>query len=163
MLPTDAGRFQTNFAGAANFSTTKAQTRYLPKNFKPAYLQAFRLSVQQEMPWDTALEISYAGNRTVHEATLQDFNQARTCLLDEVPAGAPGQCNTSLLNRRPLANITGILTYSNAPLQPWSVPYQLVHVVTWHRSCIGRPGDAKWRQRADQQLQPRRDRGPLGL
>lgn len=106
--------YQTDFAGPANFSTTKSQTRYLPKDFKPAYVQAFHLSVQQELPLDTTLEISYVGNHTVHMPTLEDFNQARTCLPSEVPAGAAGQCNTSLLNRRPIANFTDILTYTNA-------------------------------------------------
>ena len=45
--------YQTNFAGPTNLSTTKAQTRYLPRDFKPAQVQAFHFSVQQEMPWDT--------------------------------------------------------------------------------------------------------------
>jgi hypothetical protein len=106
--------YQTNFAGPTNFSTTKAQTRYTPKNFKPAYVQAFHLSVQQELPLKSTLEISYVGNHTVHIPALEDFNQARTCLPSEVPTNAAGQCTTSLLNRRPIANFTDILTESNA-------------------------------------------------
>jgi hypothetical protein len=125
--------YQTNFAGPANFSTTKAQTRYLPKDFKPAYVQAFHLSVQQEMPWDNTLEISYVGNHTVHEATLEDFNQARTCLPSEVPAGAPGQCSTTLLNRRPITNFTDILTYSNAG----SLIYNSLQTKLQHRFTRG--------------------------
>ncbi|WP_245536464.1 TonB-dependent receptor [Terriglobus saanensis] len=106
--------YQTNFAGPTNFSTTKAQTRYTPKDFKPAYVQAFHLSVQQELPLDTTFELSYVGNHTVHIPALEDFNQARTCLASEIPTSAPGQCTTSLLNRRPIANFTDILTESNA-------------------------------------------------
>jgi hypothetical protein len=68
----------------------------------------------KRIPKNSTLEIAYVGNHTVHEATLEDFNQARTCLSGEVPAGVGGQCNTSLLNRRPIANFTDILTYSNA-------------------------------------------------
>lgn len=105
--------YQTNFSGPANFSTTKAQTRYLPKDFKPAYVQAFHLSVQQQLPMNSTLEVSYVGNHSVHLPTLEDFNQARTCLPSEIPANA-GQCTTSLLNRRPFANFTDILTYTNA-------------------------------------------------
>jgi hypothetical protein len=125
--------YQTNFAGPTNFSTTKAQTRYLPRDFKPAYVQAFHLSIQQEMPWDTTLEISYVGNHTVHEATLEDFNQARTCRPSEVPAGAAGQCTTSLLNRRPIANFTDILTYSNAG----SLVYNSLQTKLQHRFSHG--------------------------
>lgn len=106
--------YQTDFAGPTNFSTTKAQTRYTPKDFKPAYVQAFHLSVQRELPMDSTLEISYVGNHTVHIPTLEDFNQARTCLPSEVPASSPGQCASSLLSRRPIANFTDILTESNA-------------------------------------------------
>ena len=106
--------YQTNFAGPTNFSTTKAQTRYTPQNFKPAYVQAFHLSVQQELSLQSTLEISYVGNHTVHIPTLEDFNQARTCLASEVPAAAAGQCTTSLINRRPIANFTDILTETNA-------------------------------------------------
>lgn len=105
--------YQTDFAGPVNFSTTKAQTRYLPQNFKPAYVEAYHLSVQQQLPMSSTLEVSYVGNHTVHLPTLEDFNQARPCLPSEIPANAPGQCTTSLLNRRPIANFTDILTYSN--------------------------------------------------
>jgi hypothetical protein len=106
--------YQTNFAGPTNFSTAKAQTRYTPANFKPGYVQAYHLSVQQALPLDSTLEISYVGNHAVHIPALEDYNQARTCLASEVPAGSPGQCSTSLFNRRPIANFSDILTESNA-------------------------------------------------
>lgn len=70
---------QTDFAGPTNFSTIKAQTRYTPNNFSPAYVQACQLSVQQELPMQTTLEVSYVGNHAVHVLTLIDYNQARTC------------------------------------------------------------------------------------
>ncbi len=168
--------YQTNFAGPANFSTTKAQTRYLPRDFKPANVQAFHLSVQQEMPWDTTLEISYVGNHTVHEATLEDFNQARTCLQSEIPAGAAGQCNTSLVNRRPIANFTDLLTYSNAgsliyhSLQTklqhhFSHGLFLINSFTWSRGIDLASADLET-QNGDSALvnkyNPAGDRGPSG-
>ena len=106
--------FQTNFAGPVNFSTTKAQTRYTPANFKPAYVQAYHLSVERQLPYDSTLEISYVGNHTIHIPALEDYNQARTCQSSEIPANAPGQCTASLLARRPIANFTDILTESNS-------------------------------------------------
>jgi len=106
--------YQTDFAGPANFSTIKAQTRYIPKDFKTPYVQAYQISVQQQLPSKATLEISYVGNHAVHVAALEDTNQARLCQASEIPAAHPGQCSTSLLNRRPIANYTDILTESNA-------------------------------------------------
>ncbi len=177
MLPPDAGRLPDQLCRSPRISsTTKAQTRYLPRDFKPAYVQAFHLSVQQEMPWDSTLEISYVGNHTVHEATLEDFNQARTCLDSEVPAGAAGQCSTSLLNRRPIANFTDILTYSNAgsliyhsfqtKLQHhFSHGLFLINSFTWSRGIDLASADLET-QNGDSALvnkyNPAGDRGPSG-
>ena len=105
--------YQTNFAGPTNFSTIKSQTRYTPQSFRAAYVQAYHLSVQQILPFESTLEVSYVGNHTVHMPALEDFNQARTCLPSEVPANAAGQCTTALLKRRPIANFTDILTESD--------------------------------------------------
>lgn len=104
--------YQTNFAGPTNFSTTKAQTRYTPNNFKPTYVQAYHLGLQQELPFGTTLDVAYVGNHAVHIASLDDTNQARLCLPSEIPVVTQGQCTTSLLNRRPIANFTDILTES---------------------------------------------------
>ena len=168
--------YQTNFAGPSNFSTTKAQTRYTPKDFKPAYVQAFHLSVQRELPLEATLEVSYVGNHTVHIPALEDFNQARTCLPDEVPVSTPGRCNTSLLNRRPIANFTDILTESNAG----SLIYNslqaklqrrfrngvfLINSFTWSRGIDLNSADLET-QNGDSALinkaNPAGDRGPSG-
>ncbi len=113
--------YQTNFAGPSNFTTTRAQTRYTPKDFKNGYIEAFHLSVQQQLPMQTTLEVAYVGNHGVHIATLEDFNQARLCTPAEI---AGGQCaankSASLLNRRPIPNFTDILTESNAGFQTYN-------------------------------------------
>jgi len=168
--------YQTNFAGPSNFSTTKAQTRYTPKDFKPAYVQAFHLSVQQELPLDTTFEVSYVGNHTVHIPALEDFNQARTCLASEIPASAPGQCTTSLLNRRPIANFTDILTESNAgsliynSLQTklqhrFRNGFFLINSFTWSRGIDLNSADLET-QNGDSavinKFNPAGDRGPSG-
>ncbi len=107
--------YQTNFAGPSNFTTVRAQTRYTPKDFKTPYVQSFYLSVQQEMPLKTTVEIAYVGNHGVHIPTLANFNQARRCTATEITAGACTSSGTaSLLNRRPVANFTDILTETNA-------------------------------------------------
>ncbi len=107
--------YQTNFAGPSNFTTTRAQTRYTPKDFKNGYIQAFHLSVQQQLPLKFTLEVAYVGNHAVHIAALEDFNQARTCTAAEIASAAcTSNGSASLLNRRPIANFTDILTESNA-------------------------------------------------
>ncbi len=107
--------YQDNFAGPSNFSTVRAQTRYTPNDFKNAYIQAFHLSVQQQLPRKTTLEIAYVGSHGVHIAALADTNQARLCTAAEISSGACSSSGSaSLLNRRPIANFTDILTETNA-------------------------------------------------
>ena len=107
--------YQTNFAGPSNFSTVRAQTRYTPKNFSTPYVQAYHLSIQQQLPLKMTLEIAYVGSHDVHIPTLGDYNQARTCTATEISSGACTSTGTaSLLNRRPIANFTDILTELNA-------------------------------------------------
>jgi hypothetical protein len=107
--------YQTNFAGPSNFSTVRAQTRDTPKNFKNAYVQAFHLSVQQQLPMKTTLEIAFVGSHAVHIPTLANYNQARLCTAAVISSGAcTSSGSASLLNRRPIANFTDILTETNA-------------------------------------------------
>lgn len=107
--------YQTDFAGPSNFSTVRAQTRYTPKNFSTPYVQEYHLSVQQQLPLKMTLEIAYVGNHGVHIPTLGDYNQARLCTAAEISSGACTPTGTaSLLNRRPIANFTDILTELNA-------------------------------------------------
>lgn len=107
--------YQTNFAGPSNFTTTRAQTRYTPKDFKNGYVEAYHLSVQQQLPMKATLEVAYVGNHGVHVAALEDLNQARLCTQAEINAGAcTSTGSASLLNRRPIGNFTDILTESNA-------------------------------------------------
>jgi hypothetical protein len=107
--------YENNFAGPSNFSTVRAQTRYTPKDFKNAYVQAFHLSVQQQLPRNTILEIAFVGIHGVHIPTLANYNQARLCTATEISSGAcTSSGSASLLNRRTIANFTDILTETNA-------------------------------------------------
>ncbi|HEY6846614.1 MAG TPA: TonB-dependent receptor [Terracidiphilus sp.] len=107
--------YETNFAGPSNFSTVRAETRYTPKNFSSPYVQEYHLSVQQQLPLQMTLEIAYVGNHGVHIPTLADYNQARLCTATEISSGACTPTGSaSLLNRRPIANFTDILTELNA-------------------------------------------------
>jgi len=99
--------YQTNFASAQNFSTLTAQTRYIPRNFEAAYIEAYHLTVQREIMKDTTLEVSYVGSHGVHIPILADFNQGSTepVSCDTIPASCLSQ-----QARRPIANFTNILT-----------------------------------------------------
>jgi hypothetical protein len=98
--------YETNFASAQNFSTLAAQTRYIPKNFEAAYVQAFHLTVQRELMKDTTLDVSYVGSHGVHIPVLTDFNQGAT---EPVSCDAGIGCLTQQ-QRRPISNFTNILT-----------------------------------------------------
>ncbi len=98
--------YETNFATAQNFSTLQAQTRYIPRNFPAAYVQAFHLTVQRELMRNTTLEVSYVGSHGVRVPVLTDFNQAAT---------EPVSCDTGVgcltqQQRRPISTFTNILT-----------------------------------------------------
>ncbi len=168
--------YQTNFAGPSNFSTTKAQTRYVPKNFKNGYVQAYHLSLQQQLPKQVTMEISYVGNHAVHIAALEDSNQARLCAASEIPAAHPGQCATSLLNRRPISGFTDILTESNAGFLDYNSlqaklehrfnnGFYLIHSFTWSRAFNNSSADLE-AQNGDGAVvniaNPAADRGPSG-
>jgi len=98
--------YETNFATAQNFSTLAAQTRYIPRNFPAAYVQAFHLTVQRELMKNTTLEASYVGNHAVRVPVLTDFNQAAT---EPVSCDAGIGCLTQQ-QRRPISTFTNILT-----------------------------------------------------
>jgi hypothetical protein len=98
--------YETSFATAQNFSTLTAQTRYIPRNFPTGYVESYHLTVQQQLPDNTTIDIAYVGNHGVHIPVLGDFNQA---------SPEPVSCNsgigcTTLQARRPISTFTNILT-----------------------------------------------------
>jgi Carboxypeptidase regulatory-like domain/TonB-dependent Receptor Plug Domain/TonB dependent receptor len=98
--------YETNFATALNFSTLAAQTRYIPRDFPTGYVESYHLTVQQQLPDNTTLDVAYVGNHGVHIPVLGDFNQA---------SPEPASCNTgigctTIQARRPIATFTNILT-----------------------------------------------------
>jgi hypothetical protein len=116
--------YETNFATAQNFSTLAAQARYIPRNFPPGYVESYHLTVQQQLPDNTTVEVAYVGNHGVHIPVLGDFNQA---------SPEPVSCNqgigcTTLQARRPITNFTNILTaYSSGFLNYNSLATKLEH------------------------------------
>lgn len=98
--------YANNFATAQNFSTLRAQTRYIPRNFPTGYIQTYHLTVQNQFAKKTMLELSYVGNHAAKIPVLGDYNQAST---------EPVSCNTGVgcltqQARRPISTFTNILT-----------------------------------------------------
>jgi hypothetical protein len=139
-------------------------------------VQSYHLSLQQQLPRQLTFELSYVGNHAVHIAALEDSNQARLCEASEIPAAHPGQCATSLLNRRPITGFTDILTESNAGfLQFNSLQAKLerrfinglylINSFTWSRGFNNSSADLE-AQNGDGAVvniaNPAGDRGPSG-
>ncbi|MGA2249885.1 carboxypeptidase regulatory-like domain-containing protein [Terracidiphilus sp.] len=98
--------YETNFATPQNFSTLEAETRYIPRTFPAAYVQAFHLTVQREIMKNTTFEASYVGSHGIGIPVLTDYNQAAT---------EPASCDSgvgclSQQARRPISTFTNILT-----------------------------------------------------
>jgi hypothetical protein len=168
--------YENNFDGPANFSTQKAQTRYQPQTFKTPYIQAYQVSVQQEMPRNFTLELAYVGDHAVHVAALEDSNQASLCTPSEVPATSPGGCTATLQQRRPISSFTDILTTTNAGFldynslqtkfeRRFNSGYFLINSFTWSHGINNASADLE-AQNGDGAVvnirNPAGDRGPSG-
>ncbi len=168
--------YENNFDGPVNFSTQKAQTRYQPQTFKTPYVQAYQVSVQQEMPHNFTLELAYVGDHAVHVSALEDFNQAAPCPASEVPAGSPGGCEATLQQRRPMSSFTDILTTTNAGFLDYNSlqtklerrfdhGYFLINSFTWSHGINNASADLE-AQNGDGAVvnirNPAGDRGPSG-
>lgn len=107
--------YETNFASAQNYNSAGAQTRYIPRNFATPYIQAYHLSVQQQLPYATTLEVSYVGTHGVKIPALADLNQATPCTAAQVTANNCPSLNATTNNlRRPIPNFIDILTETSA-------------------------------------------------
>lgn len=109
-----------NFVSAAGFSTSLAQTRYIPKNIATGYVQSWHFGVQHKVSDSTLLDLSYVGEHGVHVWVLDDINQAApnvaspTCSYNSSTQTWVTSGCVPLLNRRPDAGFTGIEGSSNA-------------------------------------------------
>jgi hypothetical protein len=107
--------YESNFASAQNYNSAGAQTRYIPQNFATPYVQAYHLSVQQQLPYATTLEVSYVGTHGLKIPALADLNQATPCTAAQVTAANCPSFNATTNNvRRPIPNFIDILTETNA-------------------------------------------------
>lgn len=113
-LNTFAGRNGFNFVNTA---------------FDVPYVHQFSLGFQYQLPWESKLELSYVGNRTLKLQTTRPFNEPslelrRRC--NPLEGGNPAFCNEQLPN--PFFGIEafrGTNRFTNAQLSRWELsrPY----------------------------------------
>jgi hypothetical protein len=103
--------YETNFATAQNYNSTGAQTRYIPQNFATPYTESYQFGVQQQLPYNTTLEVAYVGVHGVKLPALIDFNQASLCPTSAVVSNI--SCSIGTQARRPISTFTNILTETN--------------------------------------------------
>jgi len=103
-----------NFVSAAGFSTALSQTRYIPKDIKTGYSQAWHFGMQRTLNKGTLLDVSYVGEHGVHIWVLDDINQAAPNVPSSTCSNTVNSGCVSLLNRRPIVGFTGIEGSANA-------------------------------------------------
>ncbi|MBB6144658.1 hypothetical protein HNQ77_002614 [Silvibacterium bohemicum] len=95
----------SNVTAASNLTT---QARYIPKNLPTGYVQAYHLTVEQQLGPSTTFDLAYVGSHGVKLETLADLNQS---IANPVTATCNAQVNTgclSLAQRRPIQTFTTI-------------------------------------------------------
>ncbi|MBW4028867.1 MAG: TonB-dependent receptor [Acidobacteria bacterium] len=109
-----------NVTAASNFNT---QARYIPSNLPTGYVQAWHLTVEQQLTPTTSLEVAYVGEHGVKLQVLADYNQANANPVTAAcNATVTSGCTNLLLNNqgRPLKTFPtieetlpdGFLTYN---------------------------------------------------
>ena len=94
--------YAANLTTPAYFNPLNVLSRYIPPDFKTAYVQQYQLGIQQQLPYGIVADIAYVGNKATHMQVLADYNQATPCV-----AGSGVTCG-NLQSRRPVSNFAGI-------------------------------------------------------
>jgi hypothetical protein len=76
------------------------QFREIANDFRNSLVAKWNLAVQRELPWQTALEVSYVGNHQAHQLLQPDFNAC--------PNDGTTNSNVSCASLRPVQYIGGI-------------------------------------------------------
>ncbi len=106
--------FPSGFTSSANVtpaSNANAQARYIPANLPTGYVQAWHLTVQQQVAPNTTFEVAYVGEHGAKLQVLADYNQANP---NPVTASCNATVTTGCVNLlsqnrgRPLTNFTTI-------------------------------------------------------
>ncbi len=95
----------SNVTAASNLTT---QARYIPKDLPTGYVQAYHVTVEQQLGPSTVFDLAYVGSHGVKLETLADLNQS---FANPVTATCNSQVNSgclTLAQRRPIQTFTTI-------------------------------------------------------
>jgi hypothetical protein len=70
------GSFPNGFDSPASFNPVNANISYIPADTRWPYVQTWYFGIQQQLPGNSLLEVSYNGNHGVRLPILGDYNQA---------------------------------------------------------------------------------------
>jgi hypothetical protein len=93
------GSFPTGFDSPAAFNPANANISYIPANTRWPYVETWFFGIQQQLPGNSVVELSYSGNHSVRLPIIGDYNQAAINL----PGGTLG-----IQDRRPIQNFGAI-------------------------------------------------------
>jgi hypothetical protein len=74
---------------------------FVNPNFRVPYVHEFSLGFQYQLPWDSKVEVSYVGNRTLKLQTNRPFNEPDLAFRQKcnpLEGGNPNYCNEQLPN-----------------------------------------------------------------
>ncbi len=118
-------------AGAANGLNTFVgrAPNFVNQGFQLPKVHQFSFGIQYQMPWESKLEVSYVGNRTVSLQTNRPFNEPDLALRQKcnpLEGGNPTFCNELLPNPFfGLEPFRGTARFTNPTLSRWELsrPY----------------------------------------
>lgn len=102
---------------------------FVNTNFEVPYVHQFSLGFQYQLPWDSRVELSYVGNRTLRLQTTRPFNEPDLAFRQKcnpLEGGNPAFCNDQLTNPfKGLAPFIGTSFYTADTLSRWQLsrPY----------------------------------------
>lgn len=111
--------FSNPTSGTATVNNSPKVLRAITPNYLTPYTQQWDLSVQQQLPGNTLIDVSYVGTKGTHLLGIVDINEAVPGLAYSSGLVAPGtvftSANTPLINRiRPYRGYNAINS-----IQPW--------------------------------------------
>ena len=102
---------------------------FVNPDFKVPYVHQFSLGFQYQLPWESKLEVSYVGNRTLKLQTSRAFNEPDLAMRQKcnpLEGGSPAFCNEQLPNPfKGLEPFRGSARFTANTLSRWELsrPY----------------------------------------
>lgn len=118
--------FQTPLGAAGGLNTFAGRGfNFVNSDFQIPYVHQFSFGIQYQLPWESKLELSYVGNRTMKLQTTRPFNEPDLALrqrCNPLEGGNPAYCNELLPNPFfGLEPFRGTTRFTNPTLSRWEL------------------------------------------